>query len=585
MTLKPLGDSAWLVEFPGLSGEAALARVTGLVEALKSGRPAGVLDVVPSFASVAVHFGESDGVEVRERIGSAKVTDQLPAGEEKRIPVCYGGECGPDLEEVAERVGVSTDEVIALHSGATYTVAAVGFSPGFPYLLGLPERLHVPRRATPRLAVSAGSVAIAGGQAGIYPFTSPGGWQVLGRAGVTLFDPWSARPSLLQPGDRVRFVQVEAKGGVKDGKDRSPQRSSEWEANESAHEKLGNPSMVGHSPPILADRPEVDPCLRAFFSQPLGESPPATKPTSSHWIEVIEPGGLTTVQDCGRPGYELSGVSPGGAADRHALRMANLLVGNDEGSAALELCVRGPALKFHGATTVALTAATGKSRRVGDGEIVDFSNLPDGVRAYLAVAGGIRVNPVLGSSATDLRAGFGGFEGRTLQAGDRLAVGDPGRVPRCGDWHVGRAENSKASEIELRFLPGVQADWFSTDALKRFRETTYQLTPNSDRMGARLAGEPLELAELREMVSQPVACGSVQVPPDGQPIILLAERQTIGGYPQIGHVISVDLPKLARAWPGTFLKFREVTLEEAWELRRREERDFKWLRTGLELLK
>ena len=173
MTLKPLGDSAWLVEFPGKSGEAALARVMGLVDALQTNRPAGVLDVVPSFDSVAVHFECADGLEILEWIRSATVVDRLPSGEERQIPVCYGGEHGPDLEEVAEKSGMSAEEVIALHSGATYTVAAVGFSPGFPYLSGLPERLNVPRRKTPRLSVPAGSVAIAGGQAGIYPFASP----------------------------------------------------------------------------------------------------------------------------------------------------------------------------------------------------------------------------------------------------------------------------------------------------------------------------------------------------------------------------------------------------------------------------
>jgi allophanate hydrolase subunit 2 len=189
----------------------------------------------------------------------------------------------------------------------------------------------------------------------------------------------------------------------------------------------------------------------------------------------------------------------------------------------------------------------------------------------------------LGSAATDLRAGFGGFHGRALQAGDWLQTGDPGLSPRCGTWHVGR--EGRVAEIELRFLAGVQEPWFSETARRRFRSEVYQLTPCSNRMGARLAGAALDLAESREMVSQPVACGSVQVPPDGQPIVLLAERQTIGGYPQIGHVITVDLPKLARARPGTAVRFREVTWQEACELRQLEERDFNWLRTGLELLK
>ena len=523
MTLKALGDSAWLVEFSEKSGEQALARVMGMVDALEHNRPAGVLDVVAAFDSVAVHFAGADGIAIRKWIEVAPVTDRLPAGQEWQIPVCYGGAHGPDLDELAAQTGMSTDEVIALHSGAIYTVAAVGFSPGFPYLLGLPERLWLPRRRTPRLAVPAGSVAVAGGQAGIYPFTSPGGWHVLGRTAVTLFDPHAARPALLRSGDRVRFVAVE-----------------KWQ-----------PSI-----PISVVGPSMG------------------------TIEVIRPGALTTVQDLGRPGYESSGVSPGGAVDRQALRRANLLVGNDEGAAALEICVSGPVLKFHTATVV---ASGGKSQSVAAGETVDFSLLTSGVRACLAVAGGLRVPMMLGSAATDLRSGFGGLQGRAVQAGDWLETGTPGRVPRCGDWHVGREE--RVSMIELRFLAGVQMAWFAEEARRRFQTEIYQLTPNSDRMGARLTGAGLHLAELREMASQAVACGSVQVPPDGQPIVLLAERQTIGGYPQIGHVIAVDLPKLARAWPGTRVKFREVTWQDAQDLRRLEERDFNLLRTGLELLK
>ena len=423
---------------------------------------------------------------------------------------------------------MTVEEVVALHSGTTFMVAAVGFSPGFPYLLGLPERLHLPRRATPRRVVPAGSVAIAGGQAGIYPFSSPGGWHILGRTGECLFDPMSVRPGLLRSGDRVRFVPVDK----------------------------------------LEVRDEVS---------------TAAEPVRHRVIEVIQPGALTTVQDLGRPGYESSGVSPGGAVDRQALRLANLLVGNDQSAAVMELCMSGPVLKFHAKTAVALVGATGRPRPVAAGEAVDFSELTGGVRACLAVGGGLQVPEILGSMATDLRAGFGGFHGRALRAGDRLDFGEPGQVPRGGDWHVGRMDGS--SRIELRYIPGVQQHWFSETARRRFGEAIYQLTPRSDRMGARLAGAGLQLAEPREMISQPVACGSVQVPPDGQPIVLLAERQTIGGYPQIGHVISVDLPKLARARPGTAVHFREVSWEEARELRLRAELDLKWLQTGLKLLK
>jgi KipI family sensor histidine kinase inhibitor len=522
MTLKPLGDAAWLVEFP--TG-TPLARVLGMVAALAENRPPGVLDVVSSFASLAVHFGAVDGLEIRDWLETAmhQTHQEIPTGREIEIPVRYDG---MDLAEVAAAVGIPVADVIALHSGAQYTVAAVGFSPGFPYLSGLPPRLGLPRRKTPRLAVPAGSVAIAGGQAGIYPYASPGGWHVLGRTGIALFDPAQARPALLRPGDRVKFQAVEG-----------------------------------------LDFPDPKPW-------------PAP---SEGRIEVIHPGSLTTIQDLGRPGYEACGVSPGGAVDRQALRTANLAVGNDEGAAALEICLSGPRLKFHAETVVAFIDGRGAPRRVSAGEILDFSRVTQGPRAYLAIAGGFNAHRMLGSAATDLRAGFGGHAGRALQAGDWLDIGDAGPIPSPGNWHVGRG--GRDPRIELRFLPGVQHDGFTEQARHRLRNQTYQLTPNSDRMGARLSGPRLDLQSPGEMLSQPVACGSVQVPPDGQPIILLAERQTIGGYPQIGHVISVDLPKLARAWPGSRIEFREVTWQEAQQLRMREPQNFARLRSGLELLK
>jgi KipI family sensor histidine kinase inhibitor len=529
MMLKPLGDSAWLVEF---AGDAAAGHVRGLVNLLERKPPAGVCDVVASFASVAVHFGAGDALAIRSwlEISLMEVGEVAELeGDFYEIPVCYGGEDGPDLEEVAVQAGMTRDEVVARHSGADYTVAAVGFSPGFPYLAGLPASLQVPRKATPRLAVPAGSVAVAGAQAGIYPFATPGGWQLLGRTNVRLFDPHAARPALLKAGDKVRFVPVAE---------------------------------------LPADT--VPP-------------PEPMHPEGSRFFEVIQPGAMTTVQDLGRPGHEASGVSPGGAVDRPSLRLANLLVGNDEGAAALELCVSGPVLRFHRECTIAQSGPIMVPREVAAGEIVNLTRFDGGVRGYLAVSGGIRVPEVMGSASTDSLAGFGGLCGRALRAGDRLEMGAPARKPlRRGAWHV--RGGTTASEIELRFLAGVQEDWFTPEAMRRLRTATFQLTPDSSRMGARLAGPALERVSPRQMISQPVADGSIQVPPDGQPMVLLAGRQTIGGYPQIGHVISVDLPKLARAWPGTRVHFREVCWDEARELMRREAREFAWLRTGLELI-
>ena len=488
MRLNALGDRAWLIEF----GEpVTVGQVAGLAAELGRDRPPGVLDVVPAFDTLAVHFCGENGPEIADWIRSVTVTEVVPTGRFHEISVIYGGEYGPDLDEVARAAGMSPDEVVALHSGADYTVAAIGFSPGFPYLAGLPAGLDVPRKSTPGLALAAGSVAVAAGQAGIYSFASPGGWHVLGRTSVHLFDPRWQRPALMRAGDRVRFVAVESLEEVK--------------VNE----------------------------------------PPDEDVEGERWIEVVEPGGLTTVQDVGRPGYEDSGVSPGGAVDLRALRLANLLVGNDENAAVFECCVRGPVLRFHGATTVALVGGGGRSWTVADGETVDFSKLPDGVRACLAVAGGIRVEKVLGSASTDVRAGFGGHRGRALVAGDSLAVGEPGRAPRCGDWHVGRPTSGV---IPLRFLPGGQQNWFSVEARRRFRESVYEVTALAGRMGARLSGPVLESAGHHRMRSQPVACGSVQVPPDGQPIVLLAERQTMG---VAGHAAAIPRSDAGRGCGGT----------------------------------
>jgi biotin-dependent carboxylase-like uncharacterized protein len=421
-------------------------------------------------------------------------------------------------------------EVIRLHGGADYTVAAVGFAPGFPYLTGLPERLHLPRMATPR-KVAAGSIAIAGNQAGIYPFDSQGGWHVLGQTDMRLFDADREQPALFKPGDRLRFVPG----------------------------KVSNKNTV-----VRFVSPEV-----------------------SGGFEIMDPGAITTVQDLGRRGYQNIGVSPGGAADSVAARVANRLVGNPDGAAVLECCMRGPRLRFHQKTRAAWVGWTdercGRPMDLTKGAELDLRGRMTAPRGYIAIAGGIDVPLVLGSRSTDLRAGFGGWQGRTLKAGDRLPIGESHAGPQPGAWKVGWPFAEKADTLEIRFLKGLQADWFSRKSRDAFQHAIYQISPHSDRMGARLEGPELERERLEEMVSHPVVAGSVQVPPDGRPIVLLVDRQTIGGYPQVGHVISADLPKLARSWPGMRLRFREVTLDEARVAWRDLERNFGMLTAGLDL--
>ena len=533
-----LGDSAWLVVWPpGAKLDARLAEVHAVMRVLEDapGRPHGVLGVAGAFESLAVRYDayEADAEAVREwlvqALGRADVTGGFH-GTEHEIPVCYGD--GGDLFHVAREVGLTEDEVVTRHSAAGYTVAMVGFSPGFPYLSGLPEELRVRRLATPRNRVEAGAVAIAGEQAGIYPCASPGGWRVLGRTGVCLFDPArTGGESLLAAGDRVRFLPVRTL-------------------------KVTEPERVE-----VASRAD---------------------------IEVLEPGFFTTVQDAGRPDFEHIGVSPGGAMDVEALRVANILLGNAMDAAALEVTVNGPVLKFAVDSRVVLVGADaagglrhGRAVTVAAGNVLVVGPLTGAMRAVLAVAGGIDVPRVMGSRSTDVRAGFGGPAGRPLIAGDALRLGEvaPENAPAAVQG-VGLA-NPVGREVVIRTLDGPQVYWFCDETVERFYCESYEMTTRQDRMGVRLHGVRMESTGDRQMRSQPVATGSIQLPPDGRPMVLMAERQTHGGYPQIGCVITPDVPLLARALPGTRIRFRRVEPEEARSATRKAARDLQWLRAGL----
>lgn len=527
MGLHALGDSAWLFKASGPSPEGKLELILRMRRILQLHPIPEIVDIVSSFDTIAVHFNPADGEKVLSHVTSLQLDEAIDpypfGGRTITIPVVYG--C--DLKALADAMNLTISEVIALHRDTEYTVAAIGFSPGFPYLQGLPAQLHLPRHASAR-KVAAGSVAIAGDQAGIYPFASQGGWHVIGRTDLTLFDPHREHPALLQPGDKVRFVEVET--------------------------------------------------LRE------AEPPPPEPEAFPDGIHVIEPGALSSIQDHGRWGRQHLGVSPGGAADPVLASIANRLVGNPDDAAVIECTMTGPVLKFDVDARVAWVGwaneASGKPHEIKAGGSIDLRSRMSHLRGYVAVAGGIDAPEVLGSRATDLRAVLGGHHGRTLQAGDILPIAKASTAPVSSKWHVSWP-HPDGRIIEIRYLRGMQADWFSGEAHRFFSGNFYEISPAFDRTGTRLKGADLKLKKPREMVSQPVVFGSVQVPPDGQPIVLMSERQTIGGYPQIGHVISADIPKLARAWPGTQVRFREVNLDEARNAWNELQRDLGILNTGL----
>ena len=291
------------------------------------------------------------------------------------------------------------------------------------------------------------------------------------------------------------------------------------------------------------------------------------------FIEVIEPGLLTTVQDLGRYGYMRYGVPTAGAMDPYALRVANILVGNPEDVACLEMTITGPKLRFLSDALISITGAdmgptlngnpmhTWRSVLAPQGGTLSFERLKEGSRAYLALAGGIDVPKVMDSRSTYLKAGFGGLGGRAMAAGDTLSTST---LSPPLDLEGRRASQpSYPHDLELRVILGPQSDAFTSGGLETFLSSTFAITPLSDRMGYRLKGPKIEHKSTPDIVSDGIALGGVQVAGDGQPIVLMADRGTSGGYTKIATIISVDVGRLAQSIPGDKVRFKAVEIEEA----------------------
>lgn len=295
-------------------------------------------------------------------------------------------------------------------------------------------------------------------------------------------------------------------------------------------------------------------------------------------IEVLKPGALTTFQDLGRTGFQHEGVPVSGVMDERSHRIANMLVGNIASEATLEVTWMGPSLAFHAPTVIAVCGAelgaTISARvlplatpvAVAAGDVVSFGKRVSGLRAYLAVAGGYELQPVMGSTSTYVRGGLGGAHGRALQRGDRIEFRKAqNRTP--SDTEVSFPDEiQRPRGAPLRIAPGREWAWFAPDACILMAEQAYRISARSDRMGCRLEGPPLLLQHPMELQSEAVNFGTVQVPPDGLPIVLMADRQTTGGYPRIANIAAVDLPRLAQGMAGDAVRFEWITLEEAQRL-------------------
>ena len=434
---------------------------------------------------------------------------------------------GPDLEEVAALVGTDVTAVVEQLCGAALQVAFIGFSPGFPYLVGLPEGLaRVPRRPSPRTEVPAGSVALAGGFAGIYPQTTPGGWRVVGRTTLSALRPGvpSLRPS---PGRRPRPADGTRRGGARDRR------------------------------PAMADP----------------RRPMATR--SQRAVQVVDPGLFTTVQDAGRAGVAGLGVPRAGPCDPDAMRLANRLAGNDDDAAALEITASGPRLRFASAGHVTVVGPGPETVEVSvddrptvdsapvpvaAGQTVTVGRVTGGFRAYLAPSGGFAIPAVVGSRSSDVLSGLGPGP---LRAGDRLPLGTPVR-PR-GSLLPGARTDRPA----VRVMAGPHP--FPPDAIEALVAIQWTVSTSSSRIGIRLESASRRLPPGPAIPSTGMVTGAVQVPPDGRPIVLMPDHATVGGYPVVATVIGADLGVLGQLAPGDGLRFLVVDRPAAVAAARRTE--------------
>ena len=311
-------------------------------------------------------------------------------------------------------------------------------------------------------------------------------------------------------------------------------------------------------------------------------------------ITVLNPGLLTTIQDLGRIGYQKYGVIVSGAMDTYSMRLSNIVVGNEENEGVLEITMVGPSLKLPKGTLFSITGAdlspTINNKAIPMGRPVylkedctlKFGGCKTGCRAYFAVAGGFEVPIVMDSKSTYLRAELGGFEGRALRKNDVLNMGTKSEMSYriikklegiksedefiAPNWYVKNYSIKRSKNTIMRVFEDRQFNKISDDSINKFFNSEFNIDTKSDRMGYRLSGPKIELKEKLEMISEEVSVGTIQIPPDGNPIILLADRQTAGGYPKIAHVASVDIQKIVQLKPNDKLMFKKITLKEAEKL-------------------
>ncbi len=560
------GDSALVVQFGNCISKKINNYIRIFVEKLEqevnSGALKGILEWVPTFRSVSIYF---DPFKISQKKLS-KITFQLAkkiisqtvmdiTSEKNRVhevPVCYDSEFAPDMETVCENAHLSKEQVIKIHSSTKYLIYMLGFLPGFVYLGGMDKSIETPRLQSPRLKIDAGSVGIAGSQTGIYPLESPGGWQLIGRTPVKLFDFARKNPVLFKSGDYIKFKPI-------------------------SHEQYKDlVEKLSVSTTSVSNKITVE---------------------NNNFITVVNSGAQTSIQDQGRYGYQKDGFSPSGVMDFISYKLANAIAGNEKDYAVLETTMLGPKIFFGQDTFFAITGGD-QQPRLNDQQIPLYTQVfasagstltlgftVTGLRSYIAFKGGLDVPLILGSRSTSIKYSLGGFEGRCLSNNDKIPIGEnssfnnytlpisvPSELLTAGNPIYSDSKTSNAAKRHLKDLSGVQVlrvilgpqdDYFSRKSISVFTSSEYTVSGESDRMGLRLTGPFIKTLNGSDIISDGIAYGSIQVTSSGQPIIMAADRQTTGGYAKIGTVITADLPLLGQLKPGTKLQFKKVSIKQA----------------------
>jgi KipI family sensor histidine kinase inhibitor len=546
-----IGDHSVLIDFS--KSKNSLKDIHDLSRLLFATKPEWAAEIVPGLDSLVIQlqYPSADPIQTREQAFAdlEKLGKQLEKLKSSKtyptkihpIQVCYHPDLGLDLVNIAKACKLSTEETIKLHQSSIYTADILGFMPGFAYFSGLNPKLSLPRLASPRPAVPKGSVAIAELQTAIYPRATPGGWNIIGRSPNTLFDIENNPPGLFMAGDQMQIEEISL-------------------------DEFQRLDQKNRSKEII---------------RPLNQD------LSKGSIEVLQAGTFSSIQDDPRAGLSHWAVGPGGACDLSSLHLANALVGNALDTVAIEMSSTGPSLLFHETTCIAWVGAhcdgIVNGQRIpgnrpvwlGKGMTLKFSSLNSGFRAVLAIGGGLNLPNILGRAGSHISADIGP---KRLEKGDHLLLRNPkapfkspflkalyqeAALPCFPKWHVRSPFIPKSTITLIHCLAGPHLSFLPAKERELFWSTMWTVSNQSNRMGVRLQSDFKLKKDLPSIPSQSITFGTVQFPPSQEPIVMLAEHQTTGGYPRLAEVIRTDLTKLAQLKPGNKVQLIAIDLEEA----------------------